>query len=47
MGKDEFVGTWKLVSFEMLRSDGQTVYPFGIDIIGVGCYDARGTCLGS
>jgi len=46
MRKNEFVGTWKLVSFEMLRSDGQTVYPFGRDIVGVGCYDARGNMSG-
>jgi hypothetical protein len=42
MGKDEFVGTWKLVSFEMRRSDGQTVYPFGRNIVGVGNFDAAG-----
>ena len=46
MGRDEFVGTWRLVSFEMRRSDGQTVYPFGRDIIGVGCYDAGGNVSG-
>jgi len=42
MGKDEFVGTWKLVSFEARRSDGQIVYPFGRDVIGVISYDAKG-----
>jgi len=42
MGKDEFVGTWKLVSFEMRRSDGQTVYPFTKNIVGVLNYDAGG-----
>jgi len=42
MGKDEFVGTWKLVSFEMRRSDGQTVYPFSKNVIGVLHYDAGG-----
>lgn len=47
MGKDEFVGTWKLVSFEMRRSDGQIVYPFTRNIVGVLNYDSRGTCLRS
>lgn len=39
---NEFVGTWKLVSFEARRSDGQTVYPFGKVVVGVLNYDARG-----
>jgi len=42
MGKDEFVGTWKLVSLEVRQSDGQIVYPYGRDVIGVISYDARG-----
>jgi len=42
MGKDEFVGTWKLVSFEMRRSDGQVVYPFSKNVVGVVSYDAKG-----
>jgi hypothetical protein len=42
MGKDKFVGTWKLVSFEARRSDGQVAYPFGRDVIGVINYDTRG-----
>ena len=42
MGKDEFVGTWKLVSFEMRRSDGQIVYPFTRNIVGVLNYDSKG-----
>jgi hypothetical protein len=46
MGKDEFVGTWKLVSFEMRRSDGQIVYPLGRDVVGVISYDARGNMSG-
>jgi hypothetical protein len=46
MEKDEFVGTWKLVSFEARQSDGQIVYPFGRDVIGVISYDARGNMSG-
>ncbi len=42
MGKDQFVGTWKLVSFEARRSDGQIVYPFGRGAMGVISYDTRG-----
>ena len=42
MRKDEFVGTWNLVSFEARRSDRQMVYPFGRDVVGVISYDARG-----
>jgi len=42
MGKDEFVGTWKLVSFEMRRSDGQTVYPFSRNTVGMLSYDSKG-----
>jgi hypothetical protein len=42
MGKDEFVGTWNLVSWEIRQSDGQIVYPYGRDVIGVINYDARG-----
>jgi hypothetical protein len=42
MGKDEFVGTWKLVSLESRRSNGQIVYPYGRDVLGAINYDARG-----
>jgi len=42
MRKNEFVGTWKLVSFEMRRSDGQVVYPFTKNVVGVVSYDAKG-----
>jgi hypothetical protein len=41
-GKDEFVGTWTLASFESRRSDGQIVYPYGRDGVGVISYDAKG-----
>ncbi|MCH8206430.1 MAG: lipocalin-like domain-containing protein [Chloroflexi bacterium] len=42
MSKDDFVGTWKLVSFELRLSDGETTSPFGKDAGGVLIYDARG-----
>ena len=40
--EDKFIGTWKIVSFEARRSDGQTIYPYGRDAIGIINYDARG-----
>jgi hypothetical protein len=42
MGKDEFVGTWELVSAEARRSDGQITYPFGRDVVGTLSYDTNG-----
>jgi hypothetical protein len=40
--KDELVGTWRLVSWESRRSDGEIVYPYGRDVIGILNYDAAG-----
>ncbi len=42
MGKEQFMGTWKLVSSEFRRSDGQLTYPMGRDAIGIIMYDANG-----
>ncbi len=42
MVKEQFVGTWKLVSSEFRFSDDQTVYPLGKDAIGMLMYDASG-----
>ena len=42
MGKEQFTGTWKLVSSEFRRSDGQLTYPMGRDAIGIIMYDANG-----
>jgi hypothetical protein len=42
MGRDEFVGTWNLVSFESRQSDGQIIHPFGRDVVSVISYDVRG-----
>jgi hypothetical protein len=41
--KDQFVGTWKLVSWEMQRSNGEKIEPpFGRDATGWIMYDANG-----
>ncbi len=40
MGKEQFMGTWKLVSSEFRRSDGQLTYPMGRDAVGIIIYDA-------
>jgi len=42
MGKEQFTGTWKLVSSEFRHSDGQLTYPFGRDAVGIIMYDANG-----
>ena len=42
MGKEQFIGTWKLVSLELRRSDGQLTYPMGRDTVGIIMYDASG-----
>lgn len=40
--KEKFVGTWRLVDYEYLRSDGQRLWPFGQSPIGVITYTAEG-----
>lgn len=42
MVKEQFVGTWQLVSSEFRRSDGTIIYPYGQDAIGTLYYDATG-----
>ena len=42
MAKEEFIGTWKLVSFALQRSNGAVTYPFGKDAVGMLMYDAAG-----
>ena len=42
MAQESFVGTWKLLSFEMQRSVGETTYPFGQDAEGFIFYDGDG-----
>jgi hypothetical protein len=38
---EKFIGTWKLVSFEMRSADGVT-YPFGNDPVGYLMYNDEG-----
>jgi len=40
--RDQFVGTWKLVSTEFHGSDGELVYPYGETPSGVVIYDTNG-----
>jgi hypothetical protein len=42
MGREQFVGTWKLVSHEYRSSDGQVSYPFGRNTVGIAMLDADG-----
>ncbi len=42
MGKEQFVGSWKLISSEFRRSDGKVSYPLGKDIMGLIMYDPNG-----
>jgi len=42
MVKEQFIGTWKLLSLEFQRSDGQLTYPMGRDVVGIVMYDANG-----
>lgn len=40
--KEKFVGTWRLVDYEYLRSDGEQLWPFGQSPRGVITYTAEG-----
>ena len=42
MGKEQFAGTWKLVSSEFRTSDGDVSYPLGKDAVGLIMYDTKG-----
>ena len=42
MGREQFIGTWKLVSFDMQHQDGRRTYPLGKDAVGIIVYDANG-----
>jgi len=37
-----FVGTWKLMSWEVTRPDGTTYYPYGREVVGYLIYTADG-----
>lgn len=42
MAQNPFVGTWRLVSLELRRADGQVSYPFGQDAVGYIMYSQDG-----
>ena len=42
MNVDSLVGTWRLVSFEVLDAEGRRAYPFGEDAVGFITYTADG-----
>lgn len=42
MTKEQFVGTWQLITSEFHRSDGTIIYPYGQDASGTLYYDAAG-----
>jgi Lipocalin-like domain len=42
MLKDKLLGTWKMISSEFRRADGQTTYPFGKNATGRIIYDTSG-----
>ena len=42
MNKNNFVGTWKLVSWETQSTDAQTIHPFGKNPIGYITYTENG-----
>jgi len=42
VGNEKFIGSWKLVSSEFRRSDGDISYPLGRDAAGLIMYDATG-----
>jgi hypothetical protein len=46
MGTEQFVGTWKLVSFELRTSTGRVIYPYSQDAVGILMYDAHGNMNG-
>ena len=41
-GKEQFIGTWRLISSEFRRSNGEVTYPMGINVAGMLMYDADG-----
>ena len=41
MSRKQFIGTWKLVSFE-LETSGEISYPWGEDVVGIHTWDETG-----
>ncbi len=46
MGRERFIGTWKLISFELRRPDHEVTYPIGENPMGVIMYDEHGNMSG-
>ncbi len=42
MNKEHFIGIWQLVSYEFRLLDGQEVFPYGRDAVGILMYSAGG-----
>jgi hypothetical protein len=42
MAKEQFVGIWRLISYELRRADGQVTYPLGKGAVGYIMYDESG-----
>jgi hypothetical protein len=42
MPKDQFVGTWKLISSELRLANGERTYPFGKNAVGTLTYHGHG-----
>jgi hypothetical protein len=39
---ESFIGAWRLVAFEEEKPDGEVVYPYGKDAVGLLIYDSSG-----
>ena len=42
MGKEQFVGSWRLISSQYVSEDGEVIYPMGQHVIGRLMYDDKG-----
>lgn len=42
MARDQFIGVWKLVSFEFRLADGIIIHPMGSGVVGALMYDPSG-----
>ena len=42
MSKEQFIGTWKLVSLEFVGSDGEVSHPFGTNAAGIHTWSESG-----
>ncbi len=42
VSKEQFIGTWKLISLEFVGSDGEVTYPCGKDAVGIHTWNETG-----